>query len=71
MEPNSQEEKPCEARPEGLQGREKLSQVIQIDEGKIRAHLREVVRSAVDKPHQTYSSTNAREVLHTTSRYIS
>jgi len=27
-----------------------LSKVIQIDEGKIRAHLREVVRSPVDNP---------------------
>jgi hypothetical protein len=45
MEPTNQEEKQCEARPEGPHGREKLIQVIQIDEEKIQAHLGEVVEA--------------------------
>jgi len=45
MEPTDQEEKQCEAGPEGLHGRQKLSQVIQIDEGKIQAHLGEAVEA--------------------------
>jgi putative transposase len=49
MEPTNQEEKACEARPEGPQGRAKLSQLIQIDEGKIQEHLGEVVRSTVEE----------------------
>src|SRR5258708_10610879 len=49
MEPTNQEERQNEARPEGPQGREKLSQVIQIDEGKIQEHLGEGVRSTVEE----------------------
>jgi hypothetical protein len=41
MEPTNQGEVPPEAQ--------KLSQVIQIDEGKIQAHLGEVVRSTVEE----------------------
>ena len=47
MEPTNQGEVP------------KLSQVIQIDEGKIQEHLGEVVR----KHHQVYASTNVRKIL--------
>ncbi len=49
MEPTNQEEKQREGELEGPQGREKLSQVIEIDEGKIQAHLDEVVRSTVEE----------------------
>jgi len=49
MEPTNQEEKQHEAGTEGTQGRAKLSQVIQIDEGKIQEHLGEVVRSTVEE----------------------
>jgi hypothetical protein len=45
MEPTNQEEKQCEAGPEGPHGREKLIQVIQIDEEKIQAHLGKVVEA--------------------------
>ena len=48
MEPTNQGERPQEVA--------KLSQVIQIDEGKIQAYLGEAVRSAVE---ETLSDTNA------------
>ena len=49
MEPTSQEEKQGKKRQARPQGRENLSQVIQIDEGKIQTHLGEAVRSTVEK----------------------
>ncbi len=39
MEPTNQEEKQSVARAEGPQGEKRLSQVIQIDEGKVPVHL--------------------------------
>ena len=49
MEPTNQGERQGEEVIEGPQGGAKLSQVIQIDEGKIQAHLGEVVRSTVEE----------------------
>ena len=49
MEPTTQEGKQHETGPEGPQQARKLSQVIQIDEGKIQEHLGEVVRSTVEE----------------------
>jgi putative transposase len=49
MEPTNQEGKQCVEVAEEPQGWTKLSQVIQIDEGKIQEHLGEVVRSTVEE----------------------
>jgi len=49
MEPTTPEGKQHETGAEGPQEARKLSQVIQIDEGKIQEHLGEVVRSTVEE----------------------
>ena len=41
----------------------KLSQVIQIDEGKIQAHLGEVVRSTVEETLNAYARRGGRPTL--------
>jgi len=49
MKPTDQEGKQCTEVAEAPQVKAKLSQVIQIDEGKIQEHLGEVVRSMVEE----------------------